>query len=143
MPMGSPNRKVLLRLLGVGVYLALVAALYWRRLTDFGAVRLSWGCNSSLRRSRGDFAHAVSAQERVYAMGLPDVGGALLLSALLLVVGHYVRSGALSPASLQRRHFGTLRNSARWEFAKALICAGAGLDMIRLIVNTRLEQQHR
>jgi hypothetical protein len=82
---------------------------------------------------------ALAAIVFVYAMGLPDVGGALLLSALLLVVGRYVKSGALSPVSLQRRHFTTLRNSARWEFAKAMICAGAGLDVVRLIVNTGLE----
>jgi hypothetical protein len=76
---------------------------------------------------------ALAAIAFVYAMGLPDVGGAFLLSGLLLVVFLYVRSGALSPVSHQRRHFSTIRNCARWEFAKAMICAGAGLDIVRLI----------
>jgi hypothetical protein len=69
----------------------------------------------------------------VYAMGLLHVGGALLLSGLLLVLALYVKSGALSPVSHQRRHLSNIRNFARWEFAKAMICAGVGLDIVRLI----------
>jgi hypothetical protein len=36
-------RKVALQLLGVGAYFALVAILYWRRLTDVGAVAIIIG----------------------------------------------------------------------------------------------------
>jgi hypothetical protein len=69
----------------------------------------------------------------IYWMGLLDVGGALVLSGLLVLLIWYVRTGALAPVSLQRRHFTTLRNCARWEFSKAMICAGAGLDIVRLV----------
>ena len=70
----------------------------------------------------------------IYWMGLPDVSGALILSGLLVLLAFYFRSGALAPVYLQPRHFRTLRNSARWEFSKAMLCAGLGLDIVRLII---------
>jgi Na+/proline symporter len=43
MPQKSLIGKVLLRVVGVGAYFALVAILYWRRLTDAGAVAIILG----------------------------------------------------------------------------------------------------
>jgi sulfite exporter TauE/SafE len=66
----------------------------------------------------------------LYAVGLPNVGGSLILSGVLLLVIAYVRSGALSPSWLQLQDSTSIIRSANFELAKALICAAAGTDFV-------------
>lgn len=69
----------------------------------------------------------------LYRMGLADIGGALILSAIIVSVITFVRSGALSVTWLRREDSHSIRNAARFELAKAFICAGLGIDAVRLL----------
>jgi hypothetical protein len=69
----------------------------------------------------------------LYRMGLADIGGALILSAIIVSVITFVRSGALSVTWLRRENSHSIRNAARWELAKAFICAALGIDAVRLV----------
>jgi hypothetical protein len=63
-----------------------------------------------------------------YAMGFHAVGEALVLSGLCVALWSLLRSGALSALWLQRQSLLSIKNAARWEFAKAMICAAIGID---------------
>jgi hypothetical protein len=63
-----------------------------------------------------------------FALGFPNVGGVLILSTLYVVVWTLLKSGALSTSWLQRLSPSSLKNASRIEFAKAMICAGIGVD---------------
>jgi hypothetical protein len=69
----------------------------------------------------------------LYRMGLADMGGAFILSAIIVSVITFVRSGALSVTWLRRENPHSIRNAARWELAKAFICAALGIDGVRLL----------
>jgi hypothetical protein len=65
-----------------------------------------------------------------YATGLPHIGGALLLSGILVSTLVFVRSGALSAAWLQNQDKITAARSIYLELAKALISAALGIDFV-------------
>jgi len=78
---------------------------------------------------------AVTTIPFVYAMGLPDVGGALFLSGLAGLIVKYARSGALSTSWLAPLNLVSIRRSANLELAKAFLCAGIGVDGVRVWVH--------
>jgi hypothetical protein len=65
-----------------------------------------------------------------YASGFPTVGGAFLLSSVLIFAIAVMKSGALSTAWLAGETRGTIENAARHELAKALICAALTVDVL-------------
>jgi hypothetical protein len=69
----------------------------------------------------------------LYRLGLADIGGVLVLSAIIVSVITFVRSGALSVTWLRRENSHSIRNAARFELAKAFICGGLGIDAVRLV----------
>jgi hypothetical protein len=69
----------------------------------------------------------------LYRMGLADIGGAMLLSAIIVSVITFVRSGALSVTWLHKENSHSIRNAARFELAKAFICGALGVDAVRLL----------
>jgi hypothetical protein len=69
----------------------------------------------------------------LYRMGLADIGGALTLSAIIVSVITFVRSGALSVTWLRKENSHSIRNAARFELAKAFICGALGVDAVRLL----------
>lgn len=69
----------------------------------------------------------------LYRMGLADVGGALILSAIIVSAITFVRSGAFSVTWLRGENSHSIRNAARFELAKAFICGGLGIDAVRLL----------
>ena len=69
----------------------------------------------------------------LYRLGFADFGGVMILSAIIVSVIALVRSGALSAAWLLSQSPQTIRNAARMEFAKAMICAGIGIDAFRAL----------
>jgi hypothetical protein len=69
----------------------------------------------------------------LYRMGLADIGGVLILSAIIVSAISFVRSGALSATWLARQNSHSIRNAARLELAKAFICGALGIDTVRLL----------
>ena len=69
----------------------------------------------------------------LYRMGLADIGGELILSAIIVSVITFVRSGGLSTTWLARQNSHSVRNAARFELAKAFVCGGLGIDGVRLV----------
>ena len=69
----------------------------------------------------------------LYRMGLADIGGVLALSAIIVSVITFVRSGGLSTTWLARENRHSIRNAARFELAKAFICGGLGIDAVKLL----------
>jgi len=69
----------------------------------------------------------------LYRMGLADIGGVLILSAIIVSVITFVRSGALSVTWLRKENSHSIRNAARFELAKAFICGALGIDAVRLL----------
>jgi hypothetical protein len=65
-----------------------------------------------------------------YASGFPTVGGALLLSSVLVFAVMVMKSGALSAAWLAGETRGTIENATWHELAKALICAALTIDVL-------------
>jgi hypothetical protein len=63
-----------------------------------------------------------------YAKGFPNVGGVLILSTLYVALWLLLKSGAFSASWLQRQSSFSIKNAMRFEFAKAMICAGIGVD---------------
>jgi hypothetical protein len=63
-----------------------------------------------------------------FATGFPNVGGVLILSTLYVMVWSLLKSGALSTSWLQHLSPSSLKNASLIEFAKAMICAGLGVD---------------
>jgi hypothetical protein len=71
----------------------------------------------------------------LYKLGFPNIGAALALAGLYVVVLALLRSGVFSTSWLERHTGLSARYAARLELAKALICAGIGVDgFIALIV---------
>lgn len=73
---------------------------------------------------------AVALPLTLYASGFPTVGGALLLSGVLVFAVAVMRSGALSTGWLAGRTRRTIENAARLELSKAWICAGLAIDVL-------------
>jgi hypothetical protein len=69
----------------------------------------------------------------LYRMGLADIGGVLILSAVIVSAITFVRSGALSVTWLRRENLHSIRTAARFELAKAFICGALGIDAVRLL----------
>jgi hypothetical protein len=69
----------------------------------------------------------------LYRLGLANIGGALILSAIIVSVITFVRSGALSVSWLRRENSHSIRNAARLELAKTFICGALGIDAVRLL----------
>jgi hypothetical protein len=81
-----------------------------------------------------------------YASGLPTVGGALLLSSVMVFAIAVMKSGALSTAWLVGETRGTIENATWYELAKALICAALAIDALfggaHLVDRYRLWHHH-
>jgi hypothetical protein len=69
-----------------------------------------------------------------YAMGFPNVGAVLILSGLYVAVLTFLRSGVFSTSWLGRHTSSSVKHAARLELAKAMVCAGIGLDGIEAVV---------
>jgi hypothetical protein len=67
----------------------------------------------------------------LYRMGLADIGGVLILSAIIISVITFVRSGALLATRLKGRDPRSIIRLGYLEVAKAFACAGAGVDLFR------------
>jgi hypothetical protein len=65
-----------------------------------------------------------------YAMRFPNVGGILVLSTLYVAIWSLLKSGAFSASWLQRQSSFSIENAMLLEFAKAMICAGIGVDSL-------------
>jgi hypothetical protein len=68
-------------------------------------------------------------------MGLADIGGVLVLSAIIVSVISFVRSGSLSASWLKSRDRQSINRLGRLELAKAFVCAGFGIDLTRSLVS--------
>jgi hypothetical protein len=75
-------------------------------------------------------AGALTVPVLLYAAGFPTLGGVLLLSSVLVFVVAVIRFGALSTSWLRRETPKTIRSAARFELAKALVCAGLAVDAL-------------
>jgi hypothetical protein len=73
---------------------------------------------------------AVALPLLFYVAGFPTLGGVLLLSSVLVFVLAVIKSGALSPSWLQRETRRTAGNAARYELARAFLCAGLAVDVL-------------
>lgn len=65
----------------------------------------------------------------LYAAGFPTVGGALLLSGVMIFAFAVMRSGVLSTDWLAGETPGTINSATWYERAKALICAALAIDV--------------
>jgi hypothetical protein len=70
----------------------------------------------------------------LYRFGFADIGGVLVLSAVLVSVITFVRSGGLSASWLLVRDRQTLVRLGFLELAKSFVCAGVGIDAVRILV---------
>jgi hypothetical protein len=70
----------------------------------------------------------------LYAVGFPNVGAVLILSGLYVAVLAFLRSGAFSTSWLQHHTSSSVKHAARVELAKAMICAGIGIDGIEALL---------
>jgi hypothetical protein len=70
----------------------------------------------------------------LFELGFPNVGALLALSGLYVVVFSLLRSGAFSTTWLERHTSLSARHASRVELAKALICAGIGVDGLRALL---------
>jgi hypothetical protein len=73
----------------------------------------------------------------MYAAGYPNVGGILLLSGLYVLVFALLHSGAFSTSWLQQQTSLSIKHAARFEFAKAMICGGIGIDGLEAFAAAR------
>jgi hypothetical protein len=67
----------------------------------------------------------------LYRMKLADIGGVLILSAMIVSAITFVRSGALSASWLSIRDRNSIIRLGHLELAKAFGCAGIGIDLFR------------
>jgi hypothetical protein len=67
----------------------------------------------------------------LYRSGLADIGGALVLSAIIVSVITFVRSGGLSASWLKHQDPRSIARLGDLELAKAFGCAGVGIDAFR------------
>jgi hypothetical protein len=67
----------------------------------------------------------------LYRSGLADIGGVLVLSAIIVSVITFVRSGALSASWLKHQDLSSITRLGHLELAKAFGCAGMGVDACR------------
>jgi hypothetical protein len=70
----------------------------------------------------------------LYRMRLTDIGGVLVLSAIIISVITFLRSGALSAAWLKHRDPNSIIRLGHFELAKAFASAGIGIDLFRSLV---------
>lgn len=73
---------------------------------------------------------AVALAMTLYAAHFPTLGGALLLSGVLVFAIAVVRSGALATSWLAGETRGTIGNVTLYELAKALTCAALAVDTL-------------
>ncbi len=76
------------------------------------------------------FGDAVAFPLILYALGFPTVGGALLLSSVVVFAVAIIRSGALATSWLGNQTLKTIEKAIRFELAKALVCAGLAVDVL-------------
>jgi hypothetical protein len=82
------------------------------------------------------FIAALAISVACYPLGLTTLGGALLLSTILVFAVRVVRSGAVSPtgltgvAVLKAQNLRSIRNAAQFELAKGFGCAGLAVDAL-------------
>jgi hypothetical protein len=88
--------------------------------------------SSTLRAIYGTLFVSVAAVLPLtfYASGFPTLGGALLLSSVLVFAIAVIKSGALSTTWLAGETWGTMENATWHELAKALICAALAIDVL-------------
>jgi len=67
----------------------------------------------------------------LYRMKLTNLGGVLILSAIIVSLITFVRSGALSASWLSIRNRNSIIRLGHLELAKAFGCAGIGIDLFR------------
>jgi hypothetical protein len=70
----------------------------------------------------------------LYRSGLADIGGVLVLSAIIVSVITFVRSGALSASWLSHQNPNSIIRLGHFELAKAFASAGIGIDLFRTLV---------
>jgi hypothetical protein len=73
--------------------------------------------------------NAIGVPLLFYAVGSPTLGGALLLSSVLVFAVLVVKSGALATSWLGRHTITSIREAARLELAKAMICGALAVDL--------------
>jgi len=77
------------------------------------------------------FLLALSVSLACYPLGYTNLGGALLLSTILVFAANVVQSGAVSPAWATRQHLRSIRNAAQFELTKGFGCAGLAVDALQ------------
>lgn len=70
----------------------------------------------------------------LYVFGFPNVAAVSMLAGLYVVVFSFLRSGAFSTTWLERHTPLSARHAAVLELAKALICAGIGVDGLYVLL---------
>jgi hypothetical protein len=65
-----------------------------------------------------------------YPLGFATLGGALLLSTILVFALRIVQSGVVSPVWLSRQNRRSIRDAAQLELAKGFACAGLAVDAL-------------
>ena len=70
----------------------------------------------------------------LYALGFPKVGAVCILAGLYVIVFSLLRSGVFSTTWLERHTPLSARRAMRLELAKALICAGVGIDAFAVLL---------
>jgi hypothetical protein len=89
---------------------------------------------------------AVAVPLTLYASGLPTVGGAFLLSSVMVFAIAVMKSGVLSTAWLAAETRGTIGNATWYELAKAMTCAALAIDAlfggVHLLVRYHLWHHH-
>jgi len=76
------------------------------------------------------FLLALALSLACYPLGFTTLGGALLLSTILVLTIRIIRSGAVSPAWLSRQNLRSIRSAAQFELTKSFGCAGLAVDVL-------------
>jgi hypothetical protein len=79
------------------------------------------------------FLSALAISVACYPLGFTTLGGALLLSTILVFAVRVVRSGAVSPSGLtaiKAQNLRTIRHAAQFELTKGFGCAGLAVDAL-------------
>jgi hypothetical protein len=76
------------------------------------------------------FLVALALSLACYPLGFTTLGGALLLSTILVLTIRIIRSGAVSPAWLSQQNLRSISNAAQFELTKGFGCAGLAVDAL-------------
>lgn len=77
------------------------------------------------------FLLALAVSLGCYTLEFTTLGGALMLSTILVLAAKIVASGAVSPDWLTRQNLGSIRSAAEFELAKGFGCAGLAVDALQ------------